>query len=271
MAATLLAEPTTETTPIPGLLGWGTVRAGLGVSFFGTLLAILCPILIFVVFLTVKENQPPSVLQIVAFPLFVLGWVGGGMLYITGICMGAAAPRGSTIRSWSLGACFLGALSVVMLVLLGVAFSIKVVEYGGEMFRGNQEAAHALGGQGGHQPLSPQAKPVFEPGEAKIIILVFEAVCLLTLLCHLLALRGIASYFHRSSLSLAVICFMLSSIMWVAGLNVIGLREEELSARTLELLVMVLLGGLAILQLWYLALAAMVRRAIGDGLLHGNP
>jgi hypothetical protein len=269
MSATVQAD--TATTPRPGLLGWGTVRAGLGVSFFGTLLAILCPILIFITSLTLKPHQDPTVLQLVALLTFPLGWVGGGMLFVTGICMGAAAPRGSGIRGWSLSACFLGVLSVVILVLVFVVFSIEVLRYGEEMGRGNQEAAQALQPPETKKSLPPLPIPVFESGEKKIIVLVFEVVCLLTLLCHLLALRGIASYFQRSSLSVAVICFMLSSIMWVAGLNVIGLREEELSARTLESVIMLLLGGLAVLQLWYLALAALVRRAIGEGLLQGNP
>src|SRR5207248_8152092 len=100
MSATVQAEPST-TTSRRGLLGWGTVRAGLGVSFFGTLLAILCPVLIFIVSLTLKPHQPPTVLQLVALLIFPLGWVGGGMLFVTGVCMGAAAPRGSGIRGCS--------------------------------------------------------------------------------------------------------------------------------------------------------------------------
>src|SRR5256885_7171012 len=135
MSATVQAEPST-TTPRADLLGWGTVRAGLGVSFFGTLLAILCPILIFIVSLTLKPAEPPTVLQLVALYTFPLGWVGGGMLFITGICMGAAAPRASGIRGWSLGACFLGVLSVVVLVLVFVVFSIAVLQYGEEIVIG---------------------------------------------------------------------------------------------------------------------------------------
>jgi hypothetical protein len=273
MSATMQAErsPTTTTTPRPDLLGWGTVRAGLGVSFFGTLLTLLCPILIFFVGWTLRGQQHPSVLHAVALITFTLGWLGGGMLFITGVCMGAAAPPGSGTRGWSICACFVGPISVVALGLLAVLLTVADIRLDMENERAAHEVDRILLPQEAKRPLPGMPDAVFGPKETKIIVLVFEGVFLLTLLFHLLALRGIASAFHRSNLSVAVICFMLSSIAWVSGLNVLGLREEELSPRKLQQLILLLLAGLGVLKLWYLVMAALVRRAIGEGLLQGNP
>ena len=250
-----------------GLLGWGTVRAGLGVSFFGTLLAILSPMLLFVVNWTMEGQEKPTVLQLVALGSCLLGWLAGGVLFIAGVCMGAAAPAESGVRGWSIGACLLGPLSVVMLVLLGLIGSSELIRLGLNKAREMREDSPFKPDLPVKDDLPAASAPVFTADEAKAIVLTFEGVCLLTLLCHLLALRRVASSFQRLGLSIGVACFMLCSILWVAGLNTIGLKEERLTASTLENLGLLFLVGVAVLQVWYLALAAMVRRAISEGLL----
>ena len=266
MSATMHEEPMIAVRRTE-VLNWGTVRAGLGISFFGTLLAIISPVLLAFIGWTMRDQTDPSVMQVVFFLCALIGWLAGGILFITGACMGAAAPAESGVRGWSIGVCFLGPLSVIMLVLLATIGAIELKREGEKRARETLEGARAINPDlEAKTPLPELSQSPFGPKETRAIVVGFEAVCLLALLCHLLALRAVASSFQRSSLSIAVACFMMSSVVWVAGVNFAWLREDQMSEDTIRLLVLLVGAGLIILQLWYLALAAMVRGAIGEGL-----
>ena len=75
------------------VLAWGTVRSGLGLTFFGGLLLFLCSLPLVVVQLTQEpELRKISFLVLVVVVLSLLGLLAGLSLIFTGVCMTTSAP-----------------------------------------------------------------------------------------------------------------------------------------------------------------------------------
>ncbi len=264
-----MSPPQSNPPPRADVLGWGTIRAGLALSFFGTLLTLLSPLLLTVVGLLVQEGGTVSVLTAVVIGCGVMGGLTGIVLFVVGACMGCAAPRGSGGRGWGVGACLFGPITLVLLVLLalvGYDFAINVLEeLEMERLQAAAETRAAIeGGEVQAADVSKNWKPAFDHGERQGIALTFGGAALLTLICHLMTMRAAAARFGRRDLGLGVVCFLLFTVVYLVGLGVIGFRQQNVSE--LNLIVGAGIGGFVLLQVWFLVLTAIVRRAISHGL-----
>ncbi len=248
----------------PDVLAWGSVRAGLSLTFLGVLLTLLCPLVFAVIVWALADEKRPSVLALVALGSSVLGLFAGMVLFIAGAGMGCAAPRESGARGWGVGACVCGPLTLVILVLLGMIGLDRLNQHFAEEQRLRQEAELALRPDVKRETISLPVT-AFNDGEQQAIVCSFQGMCWLTLACHLLTLRASMASFGRRGLRMGVTCFLLFSLLYLGGVNVLS-REREWDEGRLKMLGGLLLGGFVVLQVWYLALAGLARAALTAGL-----
>src|SRR5262245_42288540 len=104
------------------LLGWGTVRASLALTFFGCLLFFMSFLLLGVLLATQEQEiRKVPVLMVVAGVLSSLGVLAGLILIFTGVCMTMAAPRSSGARLWGVLATVCAIVFVVLVIVLVLA------------------------------------------------------------------------------------------------------------------------------------------------------
>jgi hypothetical protein len=239
------------------LLAWGTVRTGLGLTFFGTLLTALCVGVLVVVALT---NQPDvrkvPVLMLVIGTLSLLGVLAGLVLALGGACLTSAAPSGSGARGWGMAATVFAVASLVLGVVLGLVLLDAEARH-------NAEARNVLA-----DSLKPPPDPPFSPEEQQMMKFGFQGTLGMAFLCYLLSLRRVASALKRRGLALGVVCYLLFCLACLAGVNVLVYGPRVPALENPELLVRVLLGGVALLFVWGLTTVALVRGSITRGIVH---
>jgi hypothetical protein len=251
------------------LPSWGTVRAGMALSFFGTLLTLLGPILFVVILRALSRETTPSVLVLLLLVCSVLALFVGVTLYAAGACMLSAAPPGTGVRGWGVAVCFLAPVSLLLVLTLLLAGTVSLAtEHERHRLQLKEEIA-LLDGRTRPDVKLPEA--AFSMDELKLMVAGFEGLCLLTLICHLLGLRGVARHFGRRGLGVAAGCFLLLSLCLIGGVNVQALRDlkdlpVEKAQEALQKLGLLFIGGLVFLKLWFLVLVGLVRRAVTEGM-----
>lgn len=245
-----------STTPVCDgrqLLGWGTVRAALALTFFGGLLFVLSGALLAVIVATTDRQ---NVLVQVVSVLSLFGHAASLTLIYAGVCMTTAAPRASGARGWGMLATAFATAFVVLSVILGLS------------------GLHSLARNITIDPEQLPRAPTFTDQELAVMGLAWMAVLGLGIACYLLSLRAMAASFRQTGVALSVVCFLLFVVVGFVGFNVVvyqqvqqlGPNLDELRSRA-ELMGTMVLGGLTVLGLWGLATTAMVRAGIGRGMV----
>src|SRR5262249_48686558 len=117
-----MSSPSDVPPPRTDLLAWGTVRAALGLTFFGGLLFFLSAGLLAVIVMVYPvQLRGVPLLILVAANLGLIGVLSGLVLIFAGVCMTTAAPRGSGTRTWGRLAAVCGFLFLLLGVVLGLA------------------------------------------------------------------------------------------------------------------------------------------------------
>jgi hypothetical protein len=261
------SRPSTSSAPQENVLGWGTVRSGLALTFFGILLWVVSVFVLVVLGFSYLKGLaagekivvvPPDGLAAVVFVLALIGMTVSAVLIPTGMMMSAAAPSGTGAKGWGLAtAVFLVAL-LVMTVVMGVAASDFVFR------QWKPTPAPDLA-----KLDAPQTPPerAFSDREMQIIALTTVGVELLAGLSYLLFLRAVASYFRRGFLAFTAVLLLLACVGLPAGLVAMGMNKPQpLSEDDARFLFTIGLGGVAGLSLWFTLLVAQVRGAITRGL-----
>jgi hypothetical protein len=246
-------EPSSSTPST--VLAWGTVRAGLGLTFFGALLFCLCVLLLYVIGITVDTRRGTSALAVVAAFLSVGGLGVAACLALVGGCLGCAAPRSSGARGWALGVCaFLAASVVLGVVNLVAGIDHRRVE--------EENTVRILRGD-------PLAVSSWGAEESLSLRYGFYAAVALGLVCYLFFLFRVANSFRRRFLSAGVVLFLLVAGLFASGLVAVNseafLLPFEIPAG--EEFLKLVLGGVAALAGCYVLLVGLTRHAITRGLL----
>ncbi|MBI1915233.1 MAG: hypothetical protein HYS12_10920 [Planctomycetes bacterium] len=241
------------------LMAWGTVRAGLGLTFYGILLFCLCVLLLGVVGVTAEGQQSTSALAVVAVFLSTLGLFAAVALALAGGCMSCAAPGKSGAKGWAWGVCAFLVASLVLgtVILVTRADSLRLdQENTGRIFRGESTLSSVWGA-----------------GETQALRHAFYASMALCNICYLLFLRRVAHSFRRRALALGIVGFLGLLVLFVASLVVLTHEEIPLPVTlpaTLpsgEQLLKMILAGVAILGACYVVLIGRARRAVTRGIL----
>jgi hypothetical protein len=243
----------------PALMGWCTVRAGLGLTFYGTLLFCLCVLLLGVVGITAEGQQSTSALAVVAVVLSAAGLFAAVALAIAGGCMTCAAPGKSGAKGWAWGVCAFLVASLVLgaVTLVTRADALRVEqENTARIFRGESTL-----------------ESVWGEGETQALRHAFYASVALCNICYLLFLRRVAASFRRRLLALGIACFLGLFILSVASFVVLTHEEIRLPVElpfvlpSGEVLLKMILAGVAALGACYVVLIGRARRAVTRGIL----
>ncbi len=246
-------------TPSPVLMAWGTVRAGLGLTFYGMLLFCLCALLLYVVGATAEGQQGTSALAVVAVFLSVAGLFAAVALAVAGGCMSCAAPGKSGAKGWAWGVC---AFLVTSLVL----GAINLVTRADSLRLEHENTTHLLRGEA-------TAGSVWGQEETRALRHAFYASVALCNVCYLFFLYRVARSFRRKALSLGVVGFLGLVVLFVTGIIVLSHEEVRLPVElpfalpSGELLVKLVLAGVALLGACYVLLIGRARRAVTRGIL----
>jgi hypothetical protein len=251
------ARPATVKPAVPAslLLAWGTVRMGLGLTFFGVLLFCLCAFLLFVIGATADVQRGTSALTVVAAFLCAAGVGAAVCLALAGGCMGCAVPRNSGARGWAVAVC---ALLVVTLVLGVVNLLTRA-----DRARVDQEnAARIMRGES-------LLGSVWGPGETKVLKGALVGAVALGNVCYLLFLRRVARSFRRRALAVGIVLFLLLAVLFAGGVTYLGSGPEDLPVElpSGEALLKLVLAGAAGLGVCYVALIGLTHGAVTRGIL----
>ncbi|HKB39952.1 MAG TPA: hypothetical protein VKD72_26185 [Gemmataceae bacterium] len=255
-AALVAARPG---TPSSVLLAWGTVRAGLGLTFYGMLLFCLCALLLYVVGVTAEGQQGTSALAVVAVFLSVAGLFAAVALAVAGGCMSCAAPGKSGAKGWAWGVC---AFLVASLVL----GAINLVTRTDSLRLEHENTARILRGEG-------TVGSVWGEEETRILQHAFYASVALCNVCYLFFLYRVARSFRRKALSLGVVSLLALVVLFVAAIIVLSHEEIRLPVElpfalpSGELLVKLVLASVTALGACYVLLIGRARRAVTRGIL----
>jgi hypothetical protein len=240
-------------------MAWGTVRAGLGLTFYGMLLFCLCVLLLGVVGLTAEGQQSTSALAVVAVFLSAVGLFAAVALAVAGGCMSCAAPGKSGAKGWAWGVCAFLVASLVLgaVTLVTRADSLRLEQENiGRIFRGE-----------------PALDSVWGAGETQVLRHAFYASLALCNLCYLLFLRRVASSFRRKALALGIVGFLGLLLVFVTSLVVLTHEEIRLPfplpfvLPSGEMFLKMILAAVAALGTGYVVLIGRARRAITRGIL----
>jgi hypothetical protein len=244
------------------LLAWGTVRAGLALTFIGSLLAFISFFVLIAVMLSVQARlQGGGALPVLVVMYASLGWVAGIILCFSGACMSSAAPQNSGAKGWGIGTCIFSLLSLALFAVV-VLVAINVIEQ-----REKQEKEKNLIVLGDPR-LTPPREP-FSPQEARLIGYGFQGTWHLGVICYVLFLRAIASHFRRDGLAVGVVVYLIVYVLFMAGVNVLAHSDKPPVANLeqLQTLAWVIAGGIVILAVWGIVLVGVVRAALTEGLV----
>jgi hypothetical protein len=244
------------------LLAWGTVRAGLALTFVGSLLAFISLFVLAAVMLSVRARlQGGAALPVLVLMCASLGWVAGLILVVSGACMTSAAPQNSGAKGWGIGTCIFALLTLVLFAVV-VLVGINVIEQ-----REKQEKENNLILLG--EPRLGPAREPFSPQEARLIVYGFEGTWLLGVICYWLCLRAIASHFRREGLAVGVLVYLIVNVLFTVGVNVMFHSDKPPVANLdqLQTLAWVILVGFVVLAVWGIVLVGVVRAALTEGLL----
>ncbi len=237
------------------LLAWGTVRTGLGLTFFGVLLFCVCAFLLYVIGATAEAGRGTSALAVVTAFLSAAGIGAAACLALAGGCMGCAVPRSSGARGWAVAVCAFLVLGLVLGVVNLVTATERTrldQENTARIMRGEAVAASAWGSQ-----------------ETKALQLGFVGAVGLGHLCYLLFLRRVARSFRHRALAAGIVLFLLLAGLFAGGVTYAGSGPVDLPIvlPSGETLIKIVVAGVAGLGVVYVALIGLTHGAVTRGIL----
>ena len=236
------------------VLGWGTVRAGLGQTVVGAILSALGLLVAYAVGMTATDGGGTSALPVVVLFLALTTAGVGVIVALAGAFLGCAAPQESGARGWAVACSVLLALTFVS----GVVFRL-----------GTQERADAVQRDIRFGQRVDRVAPIWGPEELRAIFYLGCGGFLLAQVCYLLFLRAVASFFNRDALALGVACYLAFSLLLSAGtvLFLTGTLEAgSLPVRGVSLLY-VLIAVTVTMSVWGVVLVGQVRGAVTRGIV----
>jgi uncharacterized membrane protein YidH (DUF202 family) len=240
-------------------LGWGTVRAGLALVVFGTMLA---SISLFLVILVAASTQGVrggwgSGLELVPM-MGGLASMTGVVLAVAGMCMGSAAPSPSGARGYGVAVCIgLGLFSVLGVINVG-QWSVEQRE---AQRRLETERLEAM--RWGRMTRDESLDSSRPTKQIQVVSYLALGVAIGVTICYLLFLSATARALGRHALARGVriylvvhICFSLVVLIMTWASPNTGFLGER------EYILWGILGGGVALTPWYLLLVGMVRGAV---------
>jgi hypothetical protein len=234
------------------LLGWGNVRAGLALTFFGGLLFGLCLLLFVSLQLTTDPSRGYGASGLAASVGYfsVLGIVAGGVLLAAGGCMGCGAPVDSGVRGWGVAYSVCLALVLVLGTVLFVALQSS---------RADPYASGPMRGRVG-----------WTADEVRGLGYTLYALAVVVAVFYLLMLRAAARFFGRDGLAVGVIVYLVVVVLALAGF--LYFLHNPPRARGYGSNEVYLFGAGAVfivLFVWGLLVVGYTRAAITNGILKG--
>lgn len=239
------------------VLGWGTVRAGLGQTVVGAIICSLSLLVLYVVRMTAVEGQGTS-----ALPVIVLWFCAGSaavaaVVMLAGVFLGCAAPAESGARAWA----FCASALLILVFILGGVFTL-----GRRQLEERQAAIE-------DRAIFVDARPTpvassWTADEVRMVAYFAGAASVLTQFCYLLFLRAVASFFQRGALALGIVCYLVFNLLFLAGfvLMATGTVDPDYLPQGTGLLSLFIAIAVA-LGVWGVVLIGQARGAVTRGIL----
>jgi hypothetical protein len=250
-----LGEETAGVTP--SILGWGTVRAGLGQIVVGAIISSLSALVAYAVKMTAVEGEGTSALPVVVLWFCLGSGLVGVVVMLAGVFLGCGVPEESGARLWA----FTASALLILVFILGGIFLLGELQ-----LRERQEAVERNIFVGSRP--APVA-PTWTPDEVKMVAYFGCAAVVLAQVCYLLFLRAVASFFHRDGLALGIVCYLVFNLLVLAGLLLMATGALDLGSLPIRgmgpLYLFIALG--VTLGVWGVLLVGQVRGAVTRGML----